>query len=65
VEELAVLFVLLLIGGWFLGGIGFFKARSARGKIAALRRTIEALAAGQPAPPAAAEPRYRSRSSVA
>ena len=55
-EELAVLFVLVLIAGWFLGVIGFFKALSARAEIAALRRRIEALAAGQKAPVAAAEP---------
>ena len=55
-EELAVLFVLVLVTGWFLGVIGFFKVLSARAEIAALRRRIEALAVGQEAPVAAAEP---------
>ena len=55
-EVLAVLFVLVLAAGWFLGVIGFFKALSARAEIAALRRRIEALAAGQEAPVGAAEP---------
>ncbi len=51
-EALAVLFVLALIVGWFLGVIGFFKALSARSEIAMLRRRVESLAAGQPAPEA-------------
>ena len=55
-EELAVLFVLVLVAGWFLGVIGFFKTLSARAEIAALRRRIEALTASQNAPVAAAEP---------
>ena len=52
-EALAVLFVLALVAGWFLGVIGFFKVLSARAEIAALRRAIEALSTGQPAPVAA------------
>ncbi|HET7879599.1 MAG TPA: DUF2339 domain-containing protein [Acetobacteraceae bacterium] len=46
VEVLAMLFVLALIAGWFLGVIGFFKVLSARSEIAALRRRLDALAAG-------------------
>ncbi|HME24133.1 MAG TPA: DUF2339 domain-containing protein [Acetobacteraceae bacterium] len=60
-EQLAVLFVLVLVAGWFLGVIGFFKVLSARAEISALRRAIEALAGDQPAPaPMAAEPRQAS-----
>jgi uncharacterized membrane protein len=55
-EQLAVLLVLVLVGGWFLGVIGFFKALSARAEIAALRRAIAALSAAQPAPAAAEAP---------
>ena len=58
-EVLAVLFVLALVAGWFLGVIGFFKVLSARAEIAALRRAIEALSVGQPAP-VASEPRPAS-----
>jgi uncharacterized membrane protein len=54
-EELAVLFVLILIGGWLLGIIGFFKVLSARAEIARLRRAVEAFAAGREAA-APAEP---------
>jgi len=53
-EALAILLVLAVIAGWFLGVIGFFKALSARSEIAALRRRVEALTVAQPAP--AAEP---------
>ena len=49
-EVLAVLFVLALIAGWFLGVIAFFKVLSARSEIAALRRRLEALASGDTAP---------------
>ncbi len=48
--DFAILLVLVLIGGWFLGVIGFFKVLSARGEIAALRRAVDALAAGPPNP---------------
>lgn len=54
-EELGVLFVLLLIGGWIMGVVGFFKALSARAEVLALRRRVDALAAGrEPIAPAEA-----------
>jgi uncharacterized membrane protein len=59
-EELAVLFVLMLVAGWFLGVIGFFKVLSARAEITALRRRIEALADGRQAWAAPVEPRPAS-----
>ena len=49
-EEFVVLLAIALLGGWVLGVVGFFKVLSARSEIAALRRRVDVLAAGQAAP---------------
>lgn len=53
-----VLLLLVLLGGWLLGVIAFFKVLSARSEIAALRRSLQAAPAAtemaEPAQPTAA-----------
>ena len=58
-EEFVVLLAIALLGGWVLGVVGFFKVLSARSEVAALRRRVDVLAAGQAAPETA-EPRPAS-----
>jgi len=55
-ELLAILLVVVLIGSWVLGVVGFFKALSARAEIALLRRTIEELVAGRTTAPIEPQP---------
>jgi uncharacterized membrane protein len=45
-ESLFLLFGIVVIGGWVLGVVGFFKALTARSEIAALRRQLAMQRAG-------------------